>query len=466
MSKTRLSELLGDHDIAYEHRRALGTPPDLRWLFHAGRVAEASEAYERHVEETASDDLDALAGRAGARSAHRAAVPRGRPGGLSSPPRGRGAAPAAARARRRGPLRRGSAELERGLHAAEVERLLEAVERHAQADERLERLRASARGPRSRCSTPASQSTLWALTLPQQRRGSGGPCRRRAPARRCSRRARRRRAPAGTRRRCAAAATPRRASPGRRPPPRSPRRSRRRPRPRPPAASPRWTHNVAPSASTSRAFSPPGERPAVQTSRSSSRSRHVASIPIAPAPITSARRGAHGWRAADRARVAQAALADRGRLGQHAEAAERLRHGDEVLRRLGHELARVAVQPGDPALAVVARVAGVGRAPPRTPRSCPHERRTVPVTRSPRSKPWPVALDDAEQLVAEHEPLLAFGRHAEQPLGDLAVGPADADLERAQQQLAAGCLRLGDVGDLGRVRLARRGDERLHVRPR
>ena len=27
MSKTRLGELLGEHGIAYEHRKALGTPP-------------------------------------------------------------------------------------------------------------------------------------------------------------------------------------------------------------------------------------------------------------------------------------------------------------------------------------------------------------------------------------------------------------------------------------------------------
>ena len=44
MSKTRLGEMLADHRIAYEHRRALGTPPDLRWLFHAGRLAEATAA--------------------------------------------------------------------------------------------------------------------------------------------------------------------------------------------------------------------------------------------------------------------------------------------------------------------------------------------------------------------------------------------------------------------------------------
>jgi uncharacterized protein (DUF488 family) len=61
MSKTRLSELLGDHGIVYEHRRALGTPADLRWLFHAGRVAEGAAAYRAHVEATAPEALDKLA---------------------------------------------------------------------------------------------------------------------------------------------------------------------------------------------------------------------------------------------------------------------------------------------------------------------------------------------------------------------------------------------------------------------
>jgi uncharacterized protein (DUF488 family) len=61
MSKTRLGQLLGDHGIAYEHRKALGTPPDIRWLFHAGRIEEARAAYLAHVEETASGELDALA---------------------------------------------------------------------------------------------------------------------------------------------------------------------------------------------------------------------------------------------------------------------------------------------------------------------------------------------------------------------------------------------------------------------
>jgi uncharacterized protein (DUF488 family) len=61
MSKTRLSELLGEHGIAYEHRRALGTPADLRHLFHTGQIAEAAAAYRAHVEATAPEALDGLA---------------------------------------------------------------------------------------------------------------------------------------------------------------------------------------------------------------------------------------------------------------------------------------------------------------------------------------------------------------------------------------------------------------------
>ncbi|MEA2248214.1 MAG: hypothetical protein QOH46_2743 [Solirubrobacteraceae bacterium] len=61
MSKTRLGALLGEHGIVYEHRRALGTPPDLRWLFHAGRTAEAAAAYRAHVEEISPHALDELA---------------------------------------------------------------------------------------------------------------------------------------------------------------------------------------------------------------------------------------------------------------------------------------------------------------------------------------------------------------------------------------------------------------------
>jgi uncharacterized protein (DUF488 family) len=61
MSKTRLAELLADHGIAYEHRKALGTPPDIRWLFKHGRVAEGAPAFREHLERTAAHELDDLA---------------------------------------------------------------------------------------------------------------------------------------------------------------------------------------------------------------------------------------------------------------------------------------------------------------------------------------------------------------------------------------------------------------------
>lgn len=49
MSKTRLGEALADVGIAYEHRRALGTPPDLRVAYKAGRVAEGAAAFREHA---------------------------------------------------------------------------------------------------------------------------------------------------------------------------------------------------------------------------------------------------------------------------------------------------------------------------------------------------------------------------------------------------------------------------------
>lgn len=61
MSKTRLGDLLAEHGIAYEHRRELGTPPDIRHVYKSGKVAEAAPAYRAHVEATAPDALDALA---------------------------------------------------------------------------------------------------------------------------------------------------------------------------------------------------------------------------------------------------------------------------------------------------------------------------------------------------------------------------------------------------------------------
>ena len=65
MSKTRLGELLGEHGIAYEHRKTLGTPPDIRWYFKHGRSAEGAARFRPHVESAAADELDALAAELG-----------------------------------------------------------------------------------------------------------------------------------------------------------------------------------------------------------------------------------------------------------------------------------------------------------------------------------------------------------------------------------------------------------------
>jgi uncharacterized protein (DUF488 family) len=61
MSKTRLGDRLAHHGIAYEHRRALGTPPDIRWLYKSNRAAEGAVAFLAHVEAQAAGDLDVLA---------------------------------------------------------------------------------------------------------------------------------------------------------------------------------------------------------------------------------------------------------------------------------------------------------------------------------------------------------------------------------------------------------------------
>jgi uncharacterized protein (DUF488 family) len=63
MSKTKLGLLLGEHRIAYEHRRALGTPPDIRIDYKQGREAQGHERMARWVEEedAPSAALEALA---------------------------------------------------------------------------------------------------------------------------------------------------------------------------------------------------------------------------------------------------------------------------------------------------------------------------------------------------------------------------------------------------------------------
>jgi len=61
MSKTRLGALLAEHGIAYEHRRELGTPLDIRGLYRAGHHERAAAAYRAHVEGEAREEIDALA---------------------------------------------------------------------------------------------------------------------------------------------------------------------------------------------------------------------------------------------------------------------------------------------------------------------------------------------------------------------------------------------------------------------
>ena len=61
MSKTRLGALLGEHGIAYETRRGLGTPPDLRFFYRAGRRGRGRRRLPPHLDAAAGDELDALA---------------------------------------------------------------------------------------------------------------------------------------------------------------------------------------------------------------------------------------------------------------------------------------------------------------------------------------------------------------------------------------------------------------------
>jgi uncharacterized protein (DUF488 family) len=74
MSKTRLGEMLAARRIAYEHRRELGTPPDLRHLYRTNKVAAAADGFRRHVEKTASDELDELAAELASGTAPRTAL--------------------------------------------------------------------------------------------------------------------------------------------------------------------------------------------------------------------------------------------------------------------------------------------------------------------------------------------------------------------------------------------------------
>jgi uncharacterized protein (DUF488 family) len=74
MSKTKLGLRLAEHGIAYESRRTLGTPPEIRPLYRSGAVRQAADAFRTHLEQTAHDELDALAAELSAPAAPRTAL--------------------------------------------------------------------------------------------------------------------------------------------------------------------------------------------------------------------------------------------------------------------------------------------------------------------------------------------------------------------------------------------------------
>jgi uncharacterized protein (DUF488 family) len=61
MSKTRLGELLADHHIAYESRKALGTPADIRFHYKSGHPADGAPLFRAHVEQHHAHELEDLA---------------------------------------------------------------------------------------------------------------------------------------------------------------------------------------------------------------------------------------------------------------------------------------------------------------------------------------------------------------------------------------------------------------------
>jgi uncharacterized protein (DUF488 family) len=74
MSKTKLGARLAEHGIAYESRRTLGTPPEIRPLYKTGAVRRGADAFRAHLEATAAAELDALAAELTAPGAPRTAL--------------------------------------------------------------------------------------------------------------------------------------------------------------------------------------------------------------------------------------------------------------------------------------------------------------------------------------------------------------------------------------------------------
>src|SRR6476660_3192040 len=117
--------------------------------------------------------------------------------------------------------------------------------------------------------------------------------------------------------------------------------------------------------------------------------------------------------------MSQRALADRCRLGEHAETAERFRNRDQLGRILRDELSVVAVEPRDAAFAVVAgqtRVRGflgAGEAMAARPADGRSDQLAA-------REAVAVSLDGGQRLVAEHELRLVHRWGAEEAFGNLA----------------------------------------------
>jgi len=73
-----------------------------------------------------------------------------------------------------------------------------------------------------------------------------------------------------------------------------------------------------------------------------------------------------------------------------------------------------------------------------------------------------VGFDTRQQLVAEDQVLLAVGRNAEPPVGDLPVGAAHSHAQGTQEDFVGTGRGVRDLGHPGRVRMTGRGDESEH----
>ena len=189
----------------------------------------------------------------------------------------------------------------------------------------------------------------------------------------------------------------------------------------------------------------------------------MASIPIAPAPMTSARRGRQVWRSPTRrAWRMPRTQTDAG----SARTPRRPRPAGTRTSWAGSSATTSRAKPcrrGDPALGVAAGVARVGRRrrAGRARAAAAADRRRDEVA----GREAPAVLEHlAEQLVTEDEVAVAVGRDTERALGDLAVRAADADLERAQAHGAGRAGRRRDRADPRRAGPAGRREERLHGR--